>query len=66
MKKYNKKKKGYVLAIVIIVIFIMTMTVTSAFTILMRYMLAARGDLQNLSEQALNQYMIGEIYDASI
>lgn len=66
MKNYNEKKKGYVLAIVIILIFVMTMVVTSAFTILMRYMLAAKNDLQNLSEETLTQNIIGDIYDAYI
>ena len=66
MKNYNEKKKGYVLAIVIILIFVMTMAVTSAFTILMRYMLSAKNDLQNLSEETLTQNIIGDIYDAYI
>ena len=44
----NKKKKGFVLATVIILILVMTITVTSAFTILMRYMFFARDNLQNL------------------
>lgn len=47
MKK--NKKKGYVLAVVMILTFIMTITVTSAFSVVMRYMFFAKNHLQELS-----------------
>ena len=50
----NKKKKGYVLAVVIILTLLMTITVASAFTIIMRYMFFAKNNLQSLCEQATN------------
>lgn len=46
MKLINKK--GYILAVVMILTLIMTIVVTSAFSIIMRYMFFAKNDLQEL------------------
>lgn len=48
----NNKKKGYVLAVVMILTLVMTITVTSAFTIVMRYMFFAKNSLQELNSTA--------------
>lgn len=56
----NKKKKGYVLAVVMILTFIMTITVTSAFTIVMRYMFFAKNDLEKLGTEAIYYNVDGE------
>lgn len=46
---HNKKKqKGYVLAIVILLTFFLTVTVASTFTIVMRYMMYAKRNLNEL------------------
>lgn len=58
----TKKKKGYVLAVVIILTFVMTITVTSAFTIIMRYMFWAKDSTQDLNGKAI-YYDIGEEVD---
>ena len=50
----DKKKKGYVLAVVMILTFIMTITVTSAFAIVMRYMFFAKNNLQDLGTENEN------------
>ena len=43
-----KKQKGYVLAIVILLTFFLTVTVASTFTIVMRYMMYAKRNLNEL------------------
>lgn len=49
----NNKKKGYALAMVIILSLIMTIVVTSAFTIIMRYMNYAKSNTESLSGRAI-------------
>ncbi len=49
----NNKQKGYVLAVVLILTFVMTITVTSAFTMIMRYMFFAKNNLQELDGQVI-------------
>ena len=49
----NKKNKGYVLALVLILTFVMTIAVTSAFSIVMRYMFFARNDLNDMNGQVI-------------
>ena len=44
----NTKQKGYVLAIVILLTFFLTVTVASTFTIVMRYMMYAKRNLNKL------------------
>lgn len=58
MKKF--KKKGYVLAIVLILTLVMAMTVTSAFTIVMRYMFFAKSNLEDLGTGTSIYQDIGE------
>lgn len=63
----KNKKKGYVLAIVIILTFVMTITVTTAFTIVMRYMFFAKNDLNDMNNQVIyNDTYDGGIFDARI
>lgn len=58
MMKKNKTKKGYVLAIVIIFTFVMTVTIASTFTLIMRYMMFAKKDLNNFNKQNSNESAI--------
>lgn len=58
----SKKKNGYVLVTVIIFILLMTITVASGFTVIMRYMLFARDNLQSIGEISANNSFIGELY----
>ena len=44
----NVNKKGYVFATVIILILVMTITLTSAFTIIMRYLFFAKDHLNEI------------------
>lgn len=60
----NKNKRGYVLAAVMILILIMTITVTSAFSLIMRYMFFAKSNLEELGQSAEATYSyVGEEVD---
>lgn len=59
--KMNNKKKGYVLALVIVLALVMTITVTSAFTIIMRYMFFAKDNLQNVKSDVAYIDVVSEV-----
>lgn len=63
----NNKQQGYVLAVVLLLTFVMTITVTSAFTMIMRYMFFAKNNLQELDGQVIyNDTFEGVDVDACI
>ena len=62
--KNDKKKKGYVLAIVMIISFVMTFTIAATFTVVMKYMFIAKNDLQDTIAEKAYYYNVeeGDVY----
>lgn len=59
----SKKQKGYVLFVVMILSFVMAITVAATSLIIFRYTLHAKGNLEDLKENAIYYTIPEEVYD---